>query len=221
VTDLPRVHHPGRLRRRLALAFALTAGIAAAALAAGSFFLVRDARLDDSVERSLEQSRFNLILAAETLPAGGPDALLEAYERRGGFETVLLVGDRSFPSSLSLGEEQIPDDLEALVADGQLAYERTTVADTPYLVTGGQVPGSDDEAYFFFSEEELWGELAELRTILLAGLGVVIVFAALAGLLLARRMLAPVARASNAARSLAEGLLDTRLPVEREDEFGA
>ncbi|MGH3021803.1 MAG: ATP-binding protein, partial [Gaiellaceae bacterium] len=63
--------------------------------------------------------------------------------------------------------------------------------------------------------------LAELRTILLAGLGVVVVLAALAGLLLARRTLAPVARASDAARSLAEGLLATRLPVEREDEFGA
>ena len=221
MTDLPRVHHPGRLRRRLALAFALTAGIAAAALAAGSFFLVRDARLDDSVKRSLDQTRFNLVLASETLSAGGPDELLEAYERRGGFDTVLLQNDRSFPSSLSLGEEQVPEDLRALVANGQLAYERTTVADTRYLVTGGQVPGSEDEAYFFFSEEELWDELAELRTILLAGLGVVIVFAALAGLLLARRMLAPVARASNAARSLAEGLLDTRLPVEREDEFGA
>ena len=221
MTELPRVHHPGRLRRRLALAFALTAGIAAAALAAGSFFLVRDARLDDSVEDALDQTRFNLVLAAETLPAGGPDELLEAYERRGGFDTVLLVNGRSFPSSLSLGEEQVPDDLEALVADGQLAYERTEVADTRYLVTGGQVPGTEDEAYFFFSEEELWDELAELRTILLAGLGVVIVFAALAGLLLARRMLAPVARASTAARSLAEGLLDTRLPVEREDEFGA
>ena len=142
MTELPRVHHPGRLRRRLALAFALTAGIAAAALAAGSFFLVRDARLDESVEDALEQTRFNLLLAAETLPAGGSDELLEAYERRGGFDTVLLVNDRSFPSSLSLGEEQVPDDLEALVADGQLAYERTEVADTRYLVTGGQVPGT-------------------------------------------------------------------------------
>ena len=221
MTDLPRVHRPVRLRRRLALAFALTAGIAAATLAAGSYFLVRDARLDVSVERSLDQTRFNLVLAAETLAGGSPDDLLEAYERRGGFETVLLVDDRIFPSSLSLGEEQVPEDLEELVADGQLAYERTTVADTRYLVTGGQVPGSDDEAYFFFSEEEVWDDLAQLRNILLIGLGFVIVFAALAGLLLARRMLAPVARASTAARSLAEGLLDTRLPVEREDEFGA
>src|SRR5207244_916785 len=45
--------------------------------------------------------------------------------------------------------------------------------------------------------------------------------AAATGLLLARRTLGPVARASRAARDLAEGLLDTRLPVETRDEFGA
>ena len=216
-----RAVHPGRLRRRLTLAFALTAGIAAAALAAGSFLLVREARLTDSQDRALEQSRFNLVLASELLPAEGPDALLEAYERRGRFETVLIGGGETYPSSLTLGAEQVPADLQALVADGQLAYERTDVADTPYLVTGGRVAGTEaDEAYFFFSEEDLWDDLAELRTILLVGLGVVVLVAALAGALLARRILAPVGRASAAAHSLAEGLLDTRLPVESADEFG-
>jgi two-component system sensor histidine kinase MtrB len=209
------------MRRRLTLAFALTAGIAALALAAGSFFLVREARLNDSRDRALEQSRFNLVLAAEVLPAEGPEALLEAYERRGTFDTVLLVGGESFASSLTLSEEQIPADLRALVGEGDLAYERTEVADTRYLVTGGEVSGTDgDEAYFFFSEEDLWNDLDDLRTILLVGLGIVVVVAALAGALLARRILAPVARASTAAHSLAEGLLDTRLPVESEDEFG-
>jgi two-component system sensor histidine kinase MtrB len=222
MSERPRAIHPGRLRRRLVLAFALSAGVAAAALAAGSFLLVRDARLDDSRDRALEQSRFNLVLASEVLPAGGPEALLDAYARRGSFETVLLVDGNDYPSSLSLGEEQVPADLRALVAQGQLAYERTEVTDTRYLVTGGRVPGSGDaEAYFFFSEEELWDELAQLRTILLVGLGVVVLLAGLVGTLLARRTLAPVARASTAARSLAEGLLDTRLPVESSDEFGA
>jgi signal transduction histidine kinase len=211
----------GRLRRRLALAFALTAGLAAAALAAGSFLLVREARLDESVDRALEQSRFNLVLGSEVLPAEGSSGLLDALQRRGGFDTVLLQDGRASPSSLSLGADQVPADLRELVASGQLAYERTTVADTSYLVTGGLVPGSDAEAYFFFSEEELRSDLAELGTILLGGVGVVALLAALAGALLARRALAPVARASDAARSLAEGLLATRLPVEREDEFGA
>jgi two-component system, OmpR family, sensor histidine kinase MtrB len=211
----------GRLRRRLTLAFALTAGIAAAALAAGSFFIVREARLNDSRDRALEQTRLNLVLGAEILPADGPEALLDAYERRGRFETVLLVDGTSYPSSISLGEEQIPADLRELVGDGQLAYERTEAADTRYLVTGGRVPGGESaEAYFFFSEEELWDDIAQLRNILLAGLGIVVVLAGLAGALIARRALAPVARASTAAHSLAEGLLDTRLPVESSDEFG-
>ena len=222
MSERPRPIRPGRLRRRLTLAFALTAGIAAAALAAGSFLLVREARLSDSRDRAVEQTRFNLVLASEVLPSEGPEALLDAYARRGSFETVLLVDGTAYPSSLSLGEEQIPPDLEPLVDDGQLAYERTEVADTRYLVTGGQVPGTeDDQAYFFFSEEVLWDDLADLRNILLAGLGIVVLVAGLAGALLARRTLAPVARASTAAHSLAEGLLDTRLPVESSDEFGA
>ena len=219
--ERPRRIQAGRLRRRLALAFALTAGLAAAALAAGSFLLVRDARLDESVDRALDQSRFNLVLGSEVLPAEGADGLLDALQRRGGFDTVLLEDGRASPSSLSLGADQVPADLQELVASGQLAWERTTVADTSYLVTGGRVPGTEAEAYFFFSEEDLRSDLMELGTILLGGLGVVVVLAALAGALLARRTLAPVARASAAARSLAEGLLATRLPVEREDEFGA
>ncbi len=211
----------GRLRRRLTLAFALTAGLAAAALAAGSFLIVREARLNDSRDRALEQTRFNLVLGAEILPTDGPEALLDAYERRGRFETVLVVDATSYPSSLSLGEEQVPADLKELVGNGQLAYERTEAADTRYLVTGGRVPASEGaEAYFFFSEEDLWDDIAQLRTILLAGLGIVVVLAGLAGALIARRALAPVARASTAAHSLAEGLLDTRLPVESSDEFG-
>jgi two-component system sensor histidine kinase MtrB len=220
VTEQPRAVFRGRLRRRLTLAFALTAGLAAAALAAGSFVLVREARLTDSRDRALEQSRFNLVLGAEVLPTEGPEALVEAYERRGRFETVLLVDDTSYPSSLSLGAGQVPDDLQELVAEGELGYERTDVVDTPYLVTGGQIPGGDAEAYFFFSEEQLWDDLAELRTILLVGLAIVVVVAGLAGAVLARRILAPVKRASTAAHSLAEGLLDTRLPVESSDEFG-
>jgi two-component system sensor histidine kinase MtrB len=221
VSERPRAIHPGRLRRRLTLAFALTAGLAAAVLAAGSFLLAREARLDVSRDRAVEQTRFNLVLATEVLPAEGPEALLDAYARRGTFETVLVVDGTSFPSSLSLGLEQVPHDLQELVEQGQLAYERTEVGDAPYLVTGGRVAdANDDQAYFFFSEEELADDLADLRNILLAGLGIVILLGALAGALVARRTLAPVARASAAAHALAEGLLDTRLPVERTDELG-
>jgi signal transduction histidine kinase len=214
---------PGRLRRRLAVAFVLAAGLSAAALAGGSYLLVREARLADSVDRALEQTRFNVVLADEALGGGSASTedLLAAYERRGSFLTVGRRGARTFSSSLSVGYAEVPDELRGLVRSNRLAFERKTVGNTRYVVTGGRLAQLDTELYFFFSEERLWDELGELRTVLLAGVAALVVLGALAGLLLARGLLAPVGRASAAARSLAEGLLETRLPVEREDEFGA
>ena len=207
------------------LAFVLAAGLSAAVLAGSSYLVVREARLSDSVDRAIDQSRFNLVLAGETLEqpptAENVAILLDAYERRGGFVTVGSTGQREFSSSLSVGQRQVPQDLRELVGNGELSYERAEIGDVPYLVVGGRVPGRDTDLYFFFSEEPLWDELAQLRNILLIALFAVVVLAALTGIVLARRTLVPVARASAAARSLAEGLLETRLPAERTDEFGA
>jgi two-component system sensor histidine kinase MtrB len=65
----------------------------------------------------------------------------------------------------------------------------------------------------------VWDDLAALRNVLAVGWLVLSLLAAVGGGLLARRVLAPVARASSAARSMAEGRLDTRLPVAGSDEF--
>ena len=216
---------PGSLRRRLTIAFLLVAGLSAAALAVASYAIVREARLSDSVDRSVEQSRFNLVLANETLSpdpsAQEIEQLLDAYERRGGFETVGATETRRFSSSVSVGIQEVPADLRAVVASGKVGYERLDVAGTRYLIVGGKVEKAGTQLYYFYSEERLWDELAQLRNVLLAALGVVALIGALVGALLARRILAPVGRASQAAHSLAEGLLETRLPVESGDEFGA
>jgi signal transduction histidine kinase len=201
----------------------LVAGLSAAILAVSSYLIVREARLSDSVDRALEQSRFNLVLAGEVLgdqpTTTQTNELLDSYERRGNFAVVGRTDARAFSSSLSLSPAQVPGDLQQLVAEGQLAYERKDIG-VPYLIVGGRIPSSNTELYYFFSEERLWDELAQLRNILLYVLGAVIVLGGVVGAALARRMLRPVARASVAAHSLAEGLLDTRLPIESEDEFG-
>ena len=182
---------PGRLRRRLTVAFMLVAGLSAAVLAASSYLIVREARLSDSVDRALEQGRFNLVLAGETLGRNPTptqtNELLAAYERRGTFVTVGRSGTRTFSSSLSLGPAQIPDELERLVAGGRLGYERTEVAGTRYLVVGGRVASADTELYYFFPEERLWDELGELRTILLSVLGGLVLLGGLVGAFLAIR----------------------------------
>jgi two-component system, OmpR family, sensor histidine kinase MtrB len=208
----------GGLRRRLTIAFMLAVGVSAAALAAGSYFVVRHNLLADSVDAGARQTRRNLVVAPTYLKQG-PDALLAAYERAGDFLTVGIDRGRPFSSSFSVGVRQVPRDLRRLVRQGKLGYDRETVAGTHYLVVGGPA-GRNTELYFFFSERNLRHELAQLRTILLAGLGILVLVAGLVGSLLARRTLRPVARASAAAQSLAEGLLETRLPVTGRDEFG-
>ena len=205
------------LRRRLTIAFALAVGVSAVALAAGSYFVVRHNLLHDSVTSSARQARKNLQLAPSYLP--DTKMLLDAYKGIGGFETVGIARRQSFSSRFFLGSKQIPDGLRRIVRRGQVGYQRETAAGTHYLVVGG--PAQNDELYFFFSEDGLRHELAVLRNILLAGGGLLVVLAALAGALLARQTLRPVARASVAAHSLAEGLLETRLPVEGKDEFGS
>jgi signal transduction histidine kinase len=201
----------------------LVAGLSAATLAAGSFSLVRQSRLSDSVSRSLAQAQVNLTFAAQNLPERPKIRDLRAlfsFYTGGGFETLVVEGAEIVPSSLSLGSVHIPEDLGRLVARGQLAYERFDVHGRPQLVVGARIPGHPVELYFVYPEGGLQRDLRQLGIVLAAGWGVVVVVAAAVGLLLARRTLGPVARASDAARSLAEGLLETRLPVESDDEFG-
>ena len=205
------------LRRRLTVAFALAVGVSAVALAAGSYFVVRHNLLHDSVTTSARQARKNLQLAPRYLP--DTKGLLNAYQGIGGFETVGIAGKQPFSSRFFLGPKQIPHGLRALVRKGRLGYQRESVGGTHYLVVGG--PAEKDELYFFFSEQGVRHELAVLRNILLAGGGVLVLLAALGGAVFARQALRPVARASEAAQSLAEGLLETRLPVEGQDEFGS
>jgi signal transduction histidine kinase len=215
---MPRRISPGGLRRRLTIAFTLAVGASAAALAVGSYFVVRHNLMADSVNSGVRQARRNLVIAPAYLKKS-PDALLRAYQRRGDFDTAGVYRGRPFSSSFSVSVRQVPSELRRVVRKGELGYQRNTVAGTHYLVVGGRA-GRDTELYYFSSEQDLRHELTQLRDILLVGVGILMLVAAFVGAILARGTLRPVARASDAARSLAEGLLETRLPVEGRDEFG-
>jgi signal transduction histidine kinase len=217
---------PGRLRRRLTIAFVLVAGVSAGALAAGSFLLVRETRLRDSLDRARAEAEFDLRLAQSFGPPLDVDGLLRGFEEKK-VPTVLLIGGRRIPSNPSLNPE-IPADLRELVARGQLGFKRIRISQpgrgqVSYLMIGGPGPSSarGSQLYFLFSEDRLNRDLIQLRNVLLVGWAAVVVLAALVGRGLARRTLEPVGRASKAARDMAEGLLATRLPVEAKDEFGA
>lgn len=210
---------PGRLRRRLTVAFVLVAGVSAGLLAGGSYALLRQARFDASVQQAAADARYQLLLAGQFAPltAERRADLLASFEGSG--RHVILVDGEAYPSNPAYAP-MLGAGLRATVAAGQLGYERTAPSARPrLLVVGGRVPGSTAELYVVTVEDDIADDLDQLRTALLAGWILVVLLAAAVGHTLARRTLDPVGRASRAARALTEGLLATRLPVCGRDEF--
>ncbi len=213
------VARPTRLRRRLTIAFVLVAGASTAILAATTLLMVREARQRDSLDRAEREARFGLRLA-EGLGSGSDlQQFVDGFEARG-VHAVMVEDDERFDSDPQVAPP-IPARVRSLAAEGQLAYARLDVGGRPYLLVGGRPLGSTSELYLLFPEAAADRDLDRLGAVLLLGWIGTLGLSGLVGWLVARRTLAPVARASRAARSLAEGLLDTRLPVGTEDEFGA
>jgi two-component system sensor histidine kinase MtrB len=210
------------LRRRLTVAFVLVAGVSTAALAVASYVMLSRARFEESLSRASADLRYQLILAQQFLPFDeeGTAGLLNSFEGSG--QHVVLVKENGIAPSNPSFDVAPSSPTRAMAAAGDVVYERISLPDKgKILIVGGRVPGSTAELYVVHSEDGVYDGLAQVRTALLAAWIGVLLVSAFVGHLLARRMLDPVGRAARAARSVAEGLLATRLPVKGRDEFGA
>src|SRR6202008_2985389 len=98
-------------------------GLTAAALAAGSYFVVRHNLLSDSVDSSVVQTRRKLDVARAD---DSTPELLQAYRSRGDFLTVARRGGKTFLSGTEVTLRSVPAGLRAIVARDDLGYERTT-----------------------------------------------------------------------------------------------
>jgi len=207
------------IRTRLVVAFVLVSGVVSGALAAGSYALVAHEREAESVSAALQQARANVAIVRT---ASTRDGLLASYAAIGGFSTAGVYDGTRFSSSPFVpGVAQVPSGLSSGAAP---AWARTTIGGIPYLVVAvrdAQGPaGHPISLYFFFTETQLQGDLDQLRNVLAGGWLAAIVLAGIAGVIAARRTLRPVGQAGEAARSIAEGALDTRIAARGRDEFG-
>jgi signal transduction histidine kinase len=187
--------------------------------------LVRADRLGSFHERAVSSSELAVSLAggADRNDDGAisPEEVVAHLGSRQSFEIVATSDDQAVSSTAHLNEEHLPSRLEVSSEDSAFLRGSIEIDGRPYLVVRPLEEIDGVSLNVLFSAAALERQMDRLRSIMLrAWLGVVLL-AGLAGLIVARRALRPVARASAAARSLAEGLLETRLPVDRQDEFGA
>lgn len=220
---MPRRRPGSGLRRRIMLAF-LGGALLVSALVAGSTYFLADRYLyNQRIESATEQTFSNIRFAVRYL-ARTPEAqvaladLAGLMEARGTFDVLVTQGEQWFSSSVAVTPDSVPRDLAHEVARDRVAYEFR--GSQLHLVFGSPIPGSELIAYFFYPVGDVTEALALLgQTLLALGLGAVML-AAVVGSRVSRRVVHPVRRASEAARRVAEGLLETRLPVRERDEIG-
>ncbi|MBW3594510.1 MAG: HAMP domain-containing histidine kinase [Actinobacteria bacterium] len=212
-----RVPVGGRFRWRLTLSFVVVAGIAAGIVAGGSYYLVRRDRYASFIERSVSTATLVASFAELGATTDAARDLVDRLDKQGRFEVIAVMPEGAAASDDRLDPERLPA-LEKEWEEGA-RYGETEVEGQHFVVVSPS-ESATAQLYFYFSAENIEAELARLRTALVQSSLMVLLIAGLAGYIMARQTLRPVARASTAAQALAEGLLETRLPVERQDEFG-
>lgn len=214
----PRANFPARFRRRLTVIFVVVASSASGALAASSYTAVTAQRERSFVDRATFQAATTAALLRSDVEPDDIGERLAAFGETLTADVVALAGDSSFASSPRLDRALLP---ASLVNDRPLDGDAAeiSVGGTNYRIIGMTAERSGTDLYFFFSREELEESLRELATILAVGWIAVTAISAGVGAFVARRTLRPVRTAADAARAIAEGLLDTRLPVSGSDEF--
>jgi two-component system sensor histidine kinase MtrB len=212
------------LRWRISIAF-IAGALAVSALVAGTTYLLAyryllNQRVDDSTRQAISNVHF------AALYLSGPDEevslaeLGRLLEARGAFESLVVEGRRFFSSSFTISPSSIPRKLEAAVGRGRVGYAFSS-GQPRQLVFGSPVPGHGLQAFFFYPLGDLDQTLAVLRRVLIGVALGAIALAAAVGARASRRLVGPVRRASEAARRVADGLLETRLTVEGRDELAA
>jgi two-component system sensor histidine kinase MtrB len=207
------------LRWRITLAF-LGGALAVSALVAGTTYFLAERYLLRQRTDSITQQSFDSV---QFLSTGDEDAsltsLVESLEARGEFQVLMLRDELTLGGSFGVTREAVPGPLAEAVSRGEVAY---AFREEPRsLIFGSPVPGRDLTVYFFYRLGDLVATLDVLRNVLLVVSGAAVVLAAAVGTRVSGRVINPVRRASDAARRVAEGLLETRLPVVGRDELGA
>lgn len=211
---------PHRFRRRLTAAFLIVAAVSGGVVAVLTFVLARESRWRNFRSTSVREARIALAFAPRELDDESFTRLRRVYEERGEADMIAVQGGRAFSSSPSRDRSDVPASLaSADLGDEPVLVEG--VVDGRATLTVASAGPRSSRYYFFFSLEQLHESLDELGQVAAAGWAVTVLLAGAVGQVVARQTLRPVGAAAEAAESIAEGDLDTRLPAASRDEFGA
>jgi len=211
------------LRARIAISFALLALAVAGALAGLAYERTRTVLLDDRQDAAVVQTFVNARLVRDTLrseEAIDVRDLLASLSTANRSEPLLHQDDRWYGRSVSVdANDLLPTPLRQRVEGGTASRQRFTAEGRALLGVGVPIPSIGGEYFEVFPLDDLEATLQTLNTALWTGAGVAGIGVAALSLLATRRILRPLASATDAARQIAAGDLTTRIDEPSDSEL--
>ena len=219
-------HRPGPLglRRRILLIFTLGALGLATFLAFTTYGLVRSNLTSQRDSTSLKAAYRNANQVRQELSATNvttAQPAVEALERNGTDDYALRYRGQFTTATGDYGERSIPASLFTRVVDE--ATDARMIADVngeTVIIVGISLPQEQAFYFEFFTLDEDNKTLSNVALSLLLAATITTGLGVLVGVLAARRAVRPVADASEAAKAIAGGRLDTRLTPTDDPDLG-
>jgi two-component system sensor histidine kinase MtrB len=219
----PRRPGPLGLRRRILLIFTLGALGLAAFLAFTTYGLVRSNVASQRDRSSISEAYDNSRRVNGTLQSDNATMaeVTAALESSGTGPFVLQWNGTWSPPTSGLSELSIPESLrERVITENIDARMITDVDGATYEVVGISLEGVNAQYFEFFSLEDDNETLSNVALSLLLAATITTGLGVLVGVLAARRAVRPVADASEAAKAIAGGRLETRLVPTDDPDLG-
>jgi two-component system sensor histidine kinase MtrB len=217
---LPRRPGPLGLRRRILMIFTLGALGLAAFLAFTTYGLVRSNLASQRDAASIEAAYRSSRLITGRLSDGEAETATTALEANGVDLYMLRFLDQ-WSGAAEVTEASIPSELrERVIDDGIDARMITELEGETVEVVGISLPSVNAQYFEFFSLNEDNETLSNVALSLLLAATITTGLGVLVGVLAARRAVRPVADASEAAKAIAGGRLDTRLMPTSDPDLG-
>lgn len=202
------------LRARATLGFGLTGLLVAVVLAVVTYGVARSYLIDQRQSTAERQAYVNARLVRAVLRTPDPDirGLMGTLGGGAASSSVLQFEGNSYATSVTLGSDVIPDDLERTVVEGHAGHQRFRAADGELLLAVGVPIAAVDGAYYeVFTLDELERSLDLLGRSLTIGVVVAAIAAAVIGRTAAARVVQPLGPIADAAEQISDGALETRL----------
>lgn len=221
--QVPGALRPG-LRTRIVAYFSLATFIGVLILSVVTFAATRNYLVDKATTSARDQALANAQLVRTLVGSSRADAgevVVDLRTQPGGY-AVLHLGEEDLfyaQAPLRFTQSNLPTDFVSSAIAGRSGVQRVNFLGKPYEAVAIAVPAIDATYFEVFPISDVADTLGTIRSILVVAVLAITIFAGVLGFLLSGNVLYPLRRVTEAATTIAEGSLATRLEPEPDPEL--